>query len=91
METVYTKEEQEILDYVENQNPKSITGIDSEKARYKAIFESNFKKRKPVNIRLLEADLAEIKREALRDGIPYQTLIGSIIHRYTKGHFNQRK
>ena len=39
-------------------------------------------KRKPINIRVLEHDLSRIKAQAIRKGIPYQTLIGSVLHDY---------
>jgi len=41
-------------------------------------------KKKPVNLRLQEQDIQKIKALAFEQGIPYQTLIGSIIHQYVK-------
>jgi len=87
---MYSKEEQEIVDYIEKGNPTSVENLEEEKKRFKEIFEANFTKRKPVNLRLLESDLAEIKRRALSEGIPYQTLIGSIIHKYLNGTLVQK-
>jgi len=40
------------------------------------------KKNKNINLRISEADLEAIKRIAIREGLPYQTLIGSLIHKY---------
>ena len=40
------------------------------------------KKNKNINLRISEADLDEIKRIAIREGMPYQTLIGSLVHKY---------
>ena len=82
---MYDKEELEIIDYIENKNPGSVENVQEEKKRYKKIFEANFTKKKSVNLRLLEGDLAEIKRRALSEGIPYRTMIGSIIHSYLNG------
>jgi len=42
-------------------------------------------KRRAINIRLPERDLRKIKLMAQQDGIPYQTLIASIVHRYSEG------
>jgi len=42
--------------------------------------------RRPLSIRLDSADIAALKRIANRDGLPYQTLLGSIIHRYVTGN-----
>lgn len=43
-----------------------------------------------ISIRLDGGELAEIRTEAKRLGIPYQTLIGSIIHRYVSGELVDR-
>ncbi len=42
-------------------------------------------KKRPINLRLQEGDIQKVKTMALEQGIPYQTLISSIIHRYVKG------
>ncbi len=81
----YTDEELEILDYVENQNPKSVPNIKEEVERYRKIFKENATARKAISLRLLERDLHKIRTRALVLGIPYQTLIGSIVHQYAKG------
>ncbi len=44
------------------------------------------KKNKNINIRISENDLASIKQLAAREGMPYQTLIGSFIHKYASGY-----
>ena len=43
------------------------------------------KKNKNINIRISENDLESIKLLAVREGLPYQTLIGSLIHKYASG------
>ena len=40
------------------------------------------RKRKNVNIRIAERDLSQIRERASREGIPYQTLIASVLHKY---------
>jgi predicted DNA binding CopG/RHH family protein len=47
--------------------------------------QETLKKNKNINIRINENDLTSIKIMAAREGIPYQTLIGSILHKYTAG------
>ena len=44
------------------------------------------KKNKSINIRLSENDLQSIKLLAAKEGMPYQTLIGSLIHKYASGY-----
>lgn len=81
----YTSDELALLDYVEKQNPTSIANVAEEVRRYRKIFKENSTARKAVSLRLLERDLCKIRTKALVLGIPYQTLIGSIIHQYAKG------
>lgn len=80
--TQYTAEELEILDFIEGDNSESVPNLEAEKERYKKIFSENASKRKAVNLRLLERDLQKIRTRALAKGIPYQTLISSIVHQY---------
>ena len=44
-----------------------------------------FKKDKRINIRISGRDLQAIQRRALEEGIPYQTLVSSILHKYISG------
>lgn len=86
MPNKYTKEELEILDYIENTNPKSVPNLKNRIKEIKNAVEVKVSKRKPINIRVLEDDLRKIKKQALIEGVPYQTLIGSIIHKYLNGN-----
>jgi len=47
--------------------------------------EATFKKDKKINIRISSRDLSAIQRRALEEGIPYQALVTSIIHKYISG------
>ncbi len=47
--------------------------------------EATFKKDKKINIRISSRDLSAIQRRAFEEGIPYQTLVSSIIHKYISG------
>ena len=79
------KEEQKIIDYIENSHPKSINNITERKAQLKDIVLQSTTKRKQINIRLLESDLEKLKSKALEEGVPYQTLINSVVHKYVNG------
>ena len=48
--------------------------------------QQTLRKNKNINIRISENDLAAIKLRAVREGMPYQTLIGSLIHKYASGY-----
>ena len=49
------------------------------------------RKTKNINIRINELDLANLKRNAEEEGIPYQTLISSVLHRYLAGRLIDEK
>ena len=52
---------------------------------YKTMAENTLKKNNKIGIRISENDITALKRKASREGIPYQTLIGSILHKYVSG------
>ena len=47
-------------------------------------------KNKRINIRLTSKDYHDIQLKAIEEGIPYQTLISSIIHKYNKGKLKSK-
>jgi len=51
--------------------------------------QETMKKNKNINIRITENDLVSIKMIAAREGLPYQTLIGSLIHKYASGYLRE--
>ncbi len=54
-------------------------------ADYQTIAKNTLKKNRKINIRISENDLTALQRRAAREGIPYQTLIGSVLHKYASG------
>jgi predicted DNA binding CopG/RHH family protein len=52
---------------------------------FQAIARNTIKKNQKINIRIADNDLAALKRRAAREGIPYQTLIRSVLHKYASG------
>lgn len=59
----------------------------SELAKLKAAARATAVKDRRVNIRLSSMDLSDIQVKALEEGIPYQTLIASVLHKYVTGRF----
>ena len=53
--------------------------------RYQRYARSTFQKDRRVNIRISSKDLENMRKKALQEGIPYQTLISSVIHKYVSG------
>ena len=83
-EVSFDREEQEILDAFESGEFKS----DLTSARKKFIEKSaaqTFKKDKKINVTISSRDLTAIQKRALEEGMSYQTLVASIIHKYVSG------
>ena len=78
------QEERDLLDEFEGDNFTS-TLTEKRKSEIQASAEDTFKKDKRINIRLSGHDLSAIQRRALEEGIPYQTLVASVLHKYVSG------
>lgn len=80
----FDKEEKELFTYLEKSGEKLLSG--KNKAKMLNILSSSakntFSKKKAVSLRLPERDLNKIKTKAAEEGIPYQTLITSVLHKY---------
>ena len=74
--------EKELLLSVEKGEWKSISNLKAEIERYKNYAKNSGKKDKVVSFRLNTRDFVDLKAKALQEGMPYQTLLGSIIHKY---------
>ena len=79
-----SKEEQELPDSVESGEYES-TLTESRKKELEAAAANTFKKDKRINIRISNRDLIAVQSRASEEGIPYQTLVSSIIHKYISG------
>ena len=80
-----TAEEKAIIEYVEDNRSQSVDNLENEKKRYAHVASNQMSKKKAINIRLLESDIERIKAKSLSQGLPYQTLISSLIHQYANG------
>lgn len=81
--------EQEVLAAYESGALKSVASK-AELAKLKAAARATSTKDKRVNIRLSSGDLQDIQAKALQEGMPYQTLIASILHKYVTGQLEER-
>jgi len=77
----------EELEILEAYNSGKIQGSPVPQAMV-AAAKQTMKKNKNINIRISENDLESIKLLAAREGMPYQTLIGSLIHKYASGYLH---
>jgi len=83
-------EEKELLASFERDEWVPVTGKDAEVERYQAYAKATFKKDRRVNIRITRKDLEAIQKRALEEGIPYQTLMASILHKYISGRLVEK-
>ena len=79
------KEEQSILESYEKGEWESTEEINKKQKYYSSVAKNTHLKNKRINIRLSEKILNDLKSKSLEEGIPYQTLISSILHKYTSG------
>jgi predicted DNA binding CopG/RHH family protein len=77
--------EKDILDTYEKDDLISTKPSEKEKEKYKLAAEATFLKDRRVNIRFSSPDLMDIQARALEDGVPYQTLIASVLHKFVSG------
>jgi predicted DNA binding CopG/RHH family protein len=78
-------EEKDILDSVDSDDWRSVRDKEKESERYQLYARETFRKDRRVNIRLAGRDLEAIQKRAMIEGIPYQTLIASILHKFAAG------
>ena len=88
---MYTKIELEIVDYIENENPISVKDRDFKIELIKNAVKQKYKKREAINLKVLQSDLDRFKAKALSEGIPYQILINSVLHKYITGQFVEKQ
>jgi predicted DNA binding CopG/RHH family protein len=78
----FDNDEKELLDSFEKNEWRSVKDLKQRKLELEESARATIRKDKRVNIRISERDLKELQKIALREGLPYQTLISSILHKY---------
>lgn len=76
------KEEKKTLEEIESGKYKRIKNFEAEKKRAIEIAKNTLNKTKNINIRVTEKTLLKLKAKAIEEGIPYQTLASSVLHKY---------
>jgi predicted DNA binding CopG/RHH family protein len=82
-------DEKDLLESVERGEWKSAGGGKRERTRYARYAKATFRKDRRLNIRLSSKDLEAIQKRALAEGLPYQTLISSLLHKYASGRLKE--
>ena len=78
------KDEMELAKSLENEEWVSDLSA-KDKRQYEEYARYSLNKQKRINIRMTERDLKKIQAKAIEEGIPYQSLISMLIHKYNEG------
>ncbi len=78
-------EEKELMATIETDGWQPVQNLEAEKQKAVKAARHTLKKDKRINLRLSEKDYHQIQIQAVKEGVPYQTLISSIVHKYLNG------
>ncbi len=84
------KEEQALLNSIENKEWMRIKNFESESKKLQQTAIKTLRKDQRISIRLAKYDLDGLKMKAVDEGIPYQTIIASLIHKYITGRIGTK-
>ena len=84
------REEQEIVESIERDEWVSVTNLPDAVAEARSIATATLKKDRRMNIRISDRDLKSLKARAAEEGIPYQTLVTSVLHKYVSGRLTEK-
>ena len=84
------REEREILEAYEKGELKRVDNLEERLKQHRAFAEATLRKDARISIRLYSRDLRALQSLALREGIPYQTLVSSILHKYAEGRLVEK-
>ena len=84
------QEEKDLMESIERDDWQPVKNFEKEKKKAMAAARNTLKKDKRINLRLTQKDYHQIQIKAIEEGIPYQTLISSIVHKYLNGSLAPR-
>ena len=84
------QEEKDLMESIERDEWQPVKNIDQEKEKAMAVARNTLKKEKRINLRLTQKDYHQIQIKAIEEGMPYQTLISSLVHKYLNGSLSPR-
>ena len=85
------QKKQELLESFAQDEWRPVAGREVELERYRQYARATFKKDLRVNIRISRKDLEALQKRAKEEGIPYQTLMASVLHKYLSGRFVEKE
>ena len=84
------QEEKDLMESIERDDWQPVKNFKKEREKAIAAARNTLKKDKRINLRLTQKDYHQIQIKAIEEGIPYQTLISSIVHKYLNGSLTPR-
>jgi predicted DNA binding CopG/RHH family protein len=84
------EEEKELIRSIENDEWVESVETAKQKKLAREYAEATIRKDKRMNIRISERDLKNLKKKALEEGIPYQTMVSMILHKYLAGRYSEQ-
>ena len=85
----FDEEELKILRDFERGEFESIRNFQNEKKQLEKAAGNTLMKNKRINIRISSRDLTRIQKKAAKEGVPYQTLISSTLHKFITGKLKE--
>ena len=85
-----TKEEQALTDSIDRGEWKSVKDVERQKKLLINAAKTTMNKDQRMNIRVSKRDIDTLKARALEEGLPYQTLVSSVLHKYLTGRLTER-
>jgi predicted DNA binding CopG/RHH family protein len=83
------RDEKEILDAFEAGKLRRAKDSNKQIRRHQEYAEASLRKDARINIRMSSRDLRGLQKRAIAEGIPYQTLVASILHKYVEGRLKE--
>lgn len=84
------QEETELSASYEADEWQSVKDTAASAEKYRAYARATFRKDRRVNIRITDKDLISLQKRAIEEGLPYQTLIASVLHKYVSGRLIEK-
>lgn len=90
MKKMYLEEEErDLVESIERGEWESVKNLKAEIQKHQEYARNTLRKDKRVNIRISARDLESLQTKAVEDGIPYQTLMASVLHRFVAGRLKE--
>jgi predicted DNA binding CopG/RHH family protein len=87
----YNKEERELIESIEGGNWTEVDHMSEAIEEARLIAQATTAKSERMNIRMSEKDMKALKAKAIEEGLPYQSLVSSVLHKYVNGRLVDRQ